>query len=226
MSIGDAVASLLRDGMPVRFTAYDGSAAGPPDAEIKLDLVTQRGLSYLLTAPGDLGMARAYVAGDLRLDGTHPGDPYDALKLLQNHLRFRKPTPAEALTLLRGLGLSNLKPPPPPRQEHLPRWRRAVEGIRHSMTRDAGVISHHYDVSNRFYEMVLGPSMAYTCAVHPTAGASLEEAQAHKYDLVARKLGLRPGMRLLPLYPLAMGFSLAYAGEHYVLDEVAGAAYA
>jgi len=99
MSIGDAVASLLRDGMPVRFTAYDGSAAGPADAEVGLELVNQRGLSYLLTAPGDLGMARAYVAGDLKLHGTHPGDPYDALKLLQNHLRFRKPTPADNVTV-------------------------------------------------------------------------------------------------------------------------------
>src|SRR6476646_3882314 len=116
LPIGDAVASLLREGMPVRFTAYDGSAAGPPDAEIGLALVNQRGLAYLLTAPGDLGMARAYVSGDLKVHGVHPGDPYDALKLLQNHLRFRKPTAAEALTLVRGLGISNLKPPPPPPQ--------------------------------------------------------------------------------------------------------------
>ncbi|HEU4811132.1 MAG TPA: class I SAM-dependent methyltransferase [Nocardioides sp.] len=197
ITIGDAVASLLRDGMPVRFTAYDGSSAGPPDAEIGLELVNQRGLAYLLTAPGDLGMARAYVSGDLNLHGVHPGDPYEALKLLQSHLRFRKPTAAEALTLVRGLGIANLKPPPPPPQEHLPRWRRAVEGLRHSMTRDAGVIAHHYDVSNRFYEMVLGPSMAYTCAVYPTPDTTLEEAQAEKFDLVARKLDLRPGQRLL-----------------------------
>jgi cyclopropane-fatty-acyl-phospholipid synthase len=214
MSIGDAVASLLRDGMPVRFTAYDGSVAGPPDAEIGLELVTQRGLSYLLTAPGDLGMARAYVTGDLRLHGTHPGDPYDALALLQNHLQFRKPSPAEALTLVRRLGLSNLKPPPPPPQEHLPRWRRVVEGIRHSMTRDAGAISHHYDVSNRFYEMVLGPSMAYTCAVYPTADATLEEAQAEKFDLVCRKLDLKPGQRLLDV-GCGWGSMVRHAAREY-----------
>jgi cyclopropane-fatty-acyl-phospholipid synthase len=65
------------------------------------------------------------------------------------------------------------------------------------MVRDAAAIQHHYDVSNRFYELVLGPSMTYTCACYPTAESTLEEAQAHKYDLVARKLGLRPGMRLL-----------------------------
>lgn len=214
LSIGEAVASLLRDGMPVRFTAYDGSAAGPADAAIQLELVNQRGLSYLLTAPGDLGMARAYVAGDLRLRGVHPGDPYEALKLLQSHLRFRKPTPAEALSLVRGLGLSNLKPPPPPPQEHLPRWRRAVEGLRHSMSRDAEVISHHYDVSNRFYEMVLGPSMAYTCAVFPTADTTLEEAQAEKFDLVCRKLDLRPGQRLLDV-GCGWGTMVRHAAREY-----------
>ena len=56
-------------------------------------------------------MARAYVAGDLRLHGVHPGDPYEALELLQSRLRFRKPTPAEALSLVRGLGLSHLQVP-------------------------------------------------------------------------------------------------------------------
>ncbi|WP_435747159.1 class I SAM-dependent methyltransferase, partial [Nocardioides sp. SYSU DS0663] len=154
-------------------------------------------LSYILTAPGDLGMARAYVAGDLRLHGVHPGDPYDAMRLLMNHLRFRTPTPAEAVRLVRALGVRHLKPPPPPPQEHLPRWRRTVEGLRHSWTRDAEAIRHHYDVSNDFYAKVLGPSMAYTCAVFPHADASLEEAQAEKFDLVCRKLDLRPGQRLL-----------------------------
>lgn len=166
--IGDAVASLMREGMPVRFEAYDGSVAGPADADITLRLLDRRGLAYLLTAPGDLGMARAYVSGDLRIEGVHPGDPYDAMTLLQSRLRFRTPSIGEAVTLLRGLGLANLKPPPPPPQEHLPRWRRVVEGVRHSLDRDAEVISHHYDVSNAFYRHVLGPSMAYTCAVYPT----------------------------------------------------------
>ena len=72
-----------------------------------------------------------------------------------------------------------------------------MEGVRHSMGRDAEVISHHYDVSNRFYELVLGPSMTYTCAVFPEPDATLEQAQTEKYDLVARKLDLKPGQRLL-----------------------------
>ncbi len=197
MPIGDAVDRLMRDGMPVRFTAYDGSSAGPPDAAIGLHLRTERGLAHLMTAPGDLGLARAYVGGDLDVTGVHPGDPYDLLVLLKDHTRFRVPPPTEVVAIARGLGLSHLRLPAPPPQEHLPRWRRAVEGLRHSMSRDAEVIARHYDVSNRFYERVLGPSMAYTCAVYPSADSTLEEAQAEKFDLVCRKLGLRPGQRLL-----------------------------
>ena len=68
---------------------------------------------------------------------------------------------------------------------------------RHSKGRDANAISHHYDVSNRFYEWVLGPTMAYTCACYPHQDATLEQAQGYKFDLVARKLGLAGGMRLL-----------------------------
>ncbi|MGH3363298.1 MAG: class I SAM-dependent methyltransferase [Nocardioidaceae bacterium] len=199
VSIGEVISRLVPEGLPFRFTAYDGSSAGPQDAPIGLHLRTERGLSYLLTAPGDLGLARAYVSGDLVLEGAHPGDPYPAMTVLMSHLRFKVPPPGELVRLLRGLGLSHLKPPPPPPEEHLPRWRRLLEGMRHSRERDAVAIHHHYDVSNRFYELVLGPSMTYTCAVFPEEDATLEQAQTEKYDLVCRKLGLRPGLRLLDI---------------------------
>ncbi len=203
ITISEAMDRLMRHGMPFRFSAYDGSTTGPSDSPIHLRLKNERGLSYLLTAPGDLGMTRAYVAGDLDIDGVHPGNPYDALVALMNHVRFRVPSPAEALELIRGLGgrtfLNHFKPPAPPPQEALPKWRRLLEGYRHSKGRDAEAIHHHYDVSNRFYEMVLGPSMTYTCACFPHEHATLEEAQAFKYDLVCRKLGLEPGMRLLDI---------------------------
>ena len=197
IKIADMFASFMPEGFPLRIKAYDGSAAGPPDAEIEMELLNERGLSYILTAPGDLGMGRAYVAGDLVAHGIHPGNPYPLMRLFDQHARWRKPSAPELVRMIAGVGLANLKPPPPPPQEHLPRWRRVVEGLRHSKERDAEVISHHYDVSNRFYELVLGPSMTYTCAVFPSEDASLEEAQATKYDLVARKLDLQPGQRLL-----------------------------
>ncbi|MDN5894420.1 MAG: cyclopropane-fatty-acyl-phospholipid synthase family protein [Nocardioides sp.] len=205
------------EGMPVRFTAYDGSCAGPKDAQVQLHLRNERGLAYIMTAPGDLGMARAYVSGDLALSGAHPGDPYDVMQLLMSNMRFRRPSVAEALRLVRGLGLANLKPPPPPPQEHLPRWRRAMEGLRHSMTRDAEVIHHHYDVSNRFYELVLGPSMAYTCAVFEDDTKTLEEAQAEKFDLICRKLDLKPGQRLLDV-GCGWGGMVRHAAREYGVD--------
>jgi cyclopropane-fatty-acyl-phospholipid synthase len=218
MKIADAITDLLRDEPPVRFTAYDGSSAGPPDAEFGLELASPRGLAYILTAPGDLGMARAYVAGDLILHGVHPGNPYDAMVQLKDRLAFRRPSAAEVVALARGLGtlggLGSLRPPPPPPQEHLPRWRRAVEGLRHSMSRDAEAISHHYDVSNEFYSHVLGPSMAYTCAVYPHEAATLEEAQHEKFDLVARKLDLKPGQRLLDV-GCGWGGMVRHAAKEY-----------
>jgi cyclopropane-fatty-acyl-phospholipid synthase len=199
LSIADALGSMLKEPFPLRFTAYDGSATGPEDSPYHVHLATERGLSYLLTAPGDLGFGRAYVAGDLVLEGVHPGDPYEAFKLVQSRLSFKRPSPGEALNVVRSMGLSHLKPVAPPPEEAPSRLRRVLDGVRHSMGRDAEAIHRHYDVSNEFYEYVLGPSMTYTCAVYPTATSTLEEAQFHKYDLVANKLELKPGQRLLDL---------------------------
>jgi len=217
--IAQALQTVLPEGLPFRFTAYDGSTAGPRDATICMHLANERGLSYILTAPGDLGMARAYVSGDLRIEGIHPGDPYELLLLLSDRVRFRRPSPAEALHLVAGLGWGHLKPPPPPPQEQIPRWRRTLEGLRHSRSRDAAAIKHHYDVSNAFYEWVLGPSMTYTCAVYPSRDATLEQAQYEKYDLVARKLGLRPGMRLLDV-GCGWGGMVRHAAKEYGVQAV------
>jgi cyclopropane-fatty-acyl-phospholipid synthase len=150
-------------------------------------------VSYLAQAPGTLGLARAYVSGHLDVEG----DMYTALARMVQAQQIQLDLP-ERLRLLRELGgpktLLPRVPPPPQEVKVNRRW---LAGRRHSKSRDASAISHHYDVSNTFYEWVLGPSMAYTCAVYPSAEASLEEAQAYKHDLVAKKLGLRSGMRLL-----------------------------
>ncbi|MET4639163.1 class I SAM-dependent methyltransferase [Mycetocola sp. 2940] len=183
--------------IPVRFTAYDGSSAGPADAPFRLDLKTPRGLTYLATGRGDLGLARAYIAGDLDMHGVHPGDPYDLLKVLADNLVFTMPPPKVSAKILRSIGVEHLRPIAPPPEEAPPRWRRVADGLRHSRTRDAEAIHHHYDVSNTFYEWVLGPSMTYTCACYPHPGASLDEAQENKYRLVFEKLRLEPGDRLL-----------------------------
>src|SRR5215204_3371061 len=82
--------------LPLKFTAYDGSTAGPEDAELGLDLLTPRGTTYLATAPGDLGLARAYVSGDLEPHGVPLGDPYELLKALNADVKVRRP-PARVL---------------------------------------------------------------------------------------------------------------------------------
>ncbi len=183
--------------LPLRFTAYDGSSAGPPDAPFGLELTTPRGTTYLATGRGDLGLARAYIAGDLELHGVHPGDPYELLKALADELVFRMPPPRAMAHIVRSIGVGHLRPIAPPPEEAPPRWRRVAEGLRHSRARDAEAIHHHYDVSNTFYEWVLGPSMTYTCACYPRLDATLDEAQENKYRLVFEKLRLQPGDRLL-----------------------------
>jgi cyclopropane-fatty-acyl-phospholipid synthase len=183
--------------LPLRFTAYDGSSTGPADSAMGLDLLTPRGTTYLATSPKDLGLARAYVAGDLEPHGVHPGDPYPLLDALANKLEFRRPPARVLANIVRSIGVEHLVPVPPPPQEALPRWRRMFEGVRHSKARDADAIHHHYDVSNTFYEWVLGPSMTYTCACYSRPDATLEEAQENKYRLVFEKLRLNPGDRLL-----------------------------
>ncbi len=113
--------------LPLKFTAYDGSSAGPDDAELGLDLLTPRGTTYLATAPGDLGLARAYVAGDLETHGVHPGDPYELLKALSHNLDFKLPPARVLVDIVRSIGIEHLRPIAPPPQEALPRWRRFAE---------------------------------------------------------------------------------------------------
>ncbi len=181
----------------VEFLAYDDSRAGPAGADVTVDIRHPYAISYLAHSPGPIGLSRAYVAGHLDISG----DMYTALSKMRAALGdmswSEKGTLLRAIArdpVLRGAALTRLEPPPQEvRFNKVP----LLSGLRHSKRRDAKAISHHYDVSNTFYEWVLGPSMAYTCACFPSEDATLEEAQFHKFDLVARKLGLTKGMRLL-----------------------------
>jgi cyclopropane-fatty-acyl-phospholipid synthase len=197
---------------PIAVEAYDGSRHGPADASVGLVLRSPKALSYLVTAPGQLGLARAYVARELDLRG----DVYTALSMLWSD-RIARLSWAGRLDVLRNLDPKALRWVDPPAEEY--GARRLRHGLRHSKARDAKVIGHHYDVSNRYYELVLGPSMTYTCACFPAADATLEQAQAHKYDLVCRKLGLRPGMRLLDV-GCGWGGMVLHAAKHYGVQAI------
>jgi cyclopropane-fatty-acyl-phospholipid synthase len=170
---------------------------------VRLDIRSPRAVSYILSSPGQLGIARAYVTGELEVHG----DLFTALDRLAR-LGVAMPSNADKIRLARAFAPFLLTRQQPPPEEV-----RLGGGV-HSKRRDADAISHHYDVSNTFYRWVLGPSMAYTCAVFPKADATLEEAQEEKFDLVCRKLGLERGMRLLDVGCGWGGLTL-HAARHY-----------
>jgi cyclopropane-fatty-acyl-phospholipid synthase len=119
---------------------------------------------------------------------------------------------AKAAAAAARLGI--LGPPLAPPEEEA-----RLHGKLHSKARDAAAISHHYDVSNDFYRLFLGETLTYSCAYFSASDASLDDAQRAKYDLICRKLGLRPGMRLLDV-GCGWGGMLIHAAEHYGVDAV------
>ncbi|MDJ0456724.1 class I SAM-dependent methyltransferase [Arthrobacter sp. NQ7] len=230
-----ALAAVLgTEQIPLRLRAWDGSEAGPPDAPV-MEFRSRRALRRMLWSPGQLGLSRAYVAGEIDA----PGDIFAAFSALSSAGKFAEPGPFRPLSarelwlLLRTaarLGAIGPNPAPPPEEARV-----AGKGRMHSQRRDAAAISHHYDVGNDFYALVLGPSMVYSCAVWPEAagagagpGRSVEDggdpavddgldaAQEEKLDLVCRKLGLQPGMRVLDVGCGWGSFALHAAGRYGV----------
>lgn len=202
------VAGLLRGvvaGTRVAVTAYDGTRAGSASPEATVVIRSADALRRMLASPGQLGLARAFVAGDIDV----VGDVYAVLHL-QDRFKSEAFTAARLITLLRLLreagGVGRPLPPPPEEAR--------VSGRLHSRRRDAQAISHHYDVSNEFYSLLLGQSMTYSCAVWSSPARGLDAAQEAKYELVSRKLGLRPGMRLLDV-GCGWGGMLIHAARHW-----------
>ncbi|MEV6220100.1 class I SAM-dependent methyltransferase [Nocardia fluminea] len=179
----------------VGFEFWDGSTIHPEGASPgTMRVRSEDALRHLVWAPGELGLARAYVSGAVDLDG----DIFTMLRALQstapNDARLGLGATWQAVGAARQLGALGRRPELPPEEA------RPQRGPLHTKRRDAAAISHHYDVSNDFYRLVLGPSMTYSCARFvPDDDGSLEAAQRAKHDLICRKLGLaeQPGMRLL-----------------------------
>ncbi len=211
MALAQVFEAIVGPDAPVEFQAYDGSSSGTPGSPVKITVRSPIAVSYLAQAPGALGLARAYVSGHLDVDG----NMFVALSRL-SRAQDTSISWGDRIKLLQNLGGPKVLFPriAPPPQEVVPDRRRFTIGAMHSKMRDANSISHHYDVSNAFYEWVLGPSMAYTCACYPTAAATLEEAQEYKHDLVSRKLDLKPGMRLLDV-GCGWGGMVRHAAKNY-----------
>jgi cyclopropane-fatty-acyl-phospholipid synthase len=208
VTVGTLIESLLGSDLPVGLRAYDGTSIGPPDGGATIVIRSPKALARIVQAPGELGFSRAYVAGDLDVEG----DIFSVLKLRDAwpgiHL-----SPHQWLDAARLVGRDGLhRVPPPPEEAHL-------HGRRHTRQRDRAAISYHYDVSNEFYRLILGPSMTYSCGVWNDASATLEAAQTNKYDLIARKLDLHAGARLLDV-GCGWGGMVLRAIEAYQADAV------
>lgn len=202
------VAALLGDDLPVALSAFDGGYLGPVDPRATIEIRSPHALRRLVTAPGELGFARAFVSGDIEISG----DIYAVLEL-----RDRMPIPRLGLRewamAARMVGLAGFRPLAPPREElH-------ASGRLHSVKRDRRSVSHHYDVGNGFYERVLGPAMTYSCALFSEPDHSLEQAQAAKLELVSKKLALRRGMRLLDV-GCGWGSMVRHAARHHGVSAV------
>lgn len=201
--VGDDFAGL-------RVEVYDGTVIGPTDATTVLRIVSPDFFHRIIAGRGsELAFSRAYVAGDVEIDG----DIYGVLRLRD---RIGRAAPkrgfvgdAARVLGIHGAGdLLKLRPLPVPPEELV------VHGRLHSLRRDAQAISAHYDVSHDFYRLFLGPTMTYSCAVFEQASDGLDEAQINKYDLICRKLGLSPGMRLLDI-GCGWGGMVLHAAERY-----------
>lgn len=208
-ALAAAARPFLGGDLPVRLRAWDGSEAGPVGAPL-VELRSPDAVRRLLRHPGELGAAQAYVTGELEVHHDLDAALSHAFEVARRRGLPRRPGPAALLRAARtvaGLGLLGRSPAPPASQAR-------IRGRLHSPLRDRRSISHHYDLSNEFYSLVLEESMAYSCGYHASPADSLETAQRQKLDLVCRKLGLEEGMSLLDV-GCGWGSLSLHAAEHY-----------
>ncbi|OLR93977.1 SAM-dependent methyltransferase [Actinokineospora bangkokensis] len=201
--------------LPIRLRAWDGSEAGPAGGPVGV-VRSRRGLRRLLWDPNELGLARAYVTGDLDVEG----DLYAALALfwaLQREAKLSAPRlslkeKVRMFGTAARLGVLGRRPA-------IPAAEAVLSGEEHSKARDRDAIAHHYDLSNEFYRRVLDPQMAYSCAYWTSRepGYTVEDAQRDKLDLVCTKLGLRPGMRMLDV-GCGWGSLSVHAAKYYGVE--------
>ncbi len=189
----------------VRF--WDGSELAATAADGPVFTVrSPTAIAHLLRAPGQLGLGRAYAAGELEADDLDRVigllDSFDAPPI--DRARRARLT----LAAVRACGLT--RPPRIPASELRP------HGRRHSRERDERAVRHHYDVSNEFFALFLDDSMTYSCALFSRGASTLEEAQVAKRELVCTKLSLREGEHILDVGCGWGSFVIHAAREHGV----------
>ena len=195
--LATALAPFVGGDLPVRLRAWDGSEAGSQDGPLVV-LTSPDAVRRLLWHPGELGAAQAYVTGELdvpEVDGwtLDAALTYAFAVARERGLADGRPSPAAVLGAVRtAVDLGALGRPPA-----APSSQARIRGRLHSKLRDRRSISHHYDLSNEFYSLILEPHLAYSCGYHSSPEQPLQQAQEAKLDLVCTKLGLEPGMTML-----------------------------
>ena len=205
----EAVEPRISGPLPAAVRFWDGSELGPGERGSASDTIVignRRGLTYAVMRPDQLGIGRGWVSGDIDLEGDLYRVMAAGAKLYGFDFTVREKL--EALRIAARLGAIRIPPPEPPSVE-------ARGGGRlHSLRRDREAIQHHYDVSNDFYRMILGPTMVYSCAYFDAPGDSLEDAQIRKLDVICRKLRLQPGDRMLDI-GCGWGSLMIHAAANY-----------
>ncbi len=167
---------------------WDGGAVAATEPDSPTFLVNApSALAHFLRAPGSLGLGRAYVDGSLAVDDL------DAAFLVVDEWEPAPLSMADRVRLAAAVVLA-AAPGGVPR---VPSIELILRGRLHSVERDAAAVRYHYDVGNDFFALFLDESMTYSCAIFSRGAESLAEAQRVKLDLVASKLKLQPGMRVL-----------------------------
>jgi cyclopropane-fatty-acyl-phospholipid synthase len=189
--------------LPATSDSRDGADGAPV-----LTVRSPAAVAHMLRAPGQLGLGRAYAAGEIEVDDL---DKVIALLDTYKPPAIDRTTRARlALAAARACGL--MLPPGVPPAELQP------SGRRHSRERDARAIRHHYDVGNDFFRLFLGQTMTYSCAVWRGA-ETLDEAQRDKLELVCAKLRLKEGERVLDV-GCGWGAFVMHAAKHHGVSAV------
>jgi len=204
-----ALEQRLSGPLPAAVRFWDGSELGPGERGSATDTIVlknRRALTYAVMRPDQLGIGRAWVAGDVDLEG-------DLYRVMAAGSRlygfdFTNLEKLDALRTAARIGAIRIPPPKPPSVEA------KVGGRLHSLRRDREAISHHYDVSNEFYRMFLGPTMVYSCGYFADPDDSLEEAQTRKLDVICQKLRLKEGERMLDI-GCGWGSLMIHAAANY-----------
>jgi cyclopropane-fatty-acyl-phospholipid synthase len=173
---------------PFALRFWDGSVVpatvgGSPEFHAR----SPAAIAHFVRAPSELGLGRAYVAGDLAADDLDAAfaivDDWEPPSLRVGD-RIRLMLAAVAAAGSGGL-------------PSIPSIELVLDGKRHTVARDAAAVRYHYDVGNEFFALFLDASMTYSCGLFSRGARTLEEAQQAKLELVATKLDLQAGQRVL-----------------------------